>query len=70
VIGSKTLDRLIKREFNSVAVYTKTPSEPQELYQQQVVFSQASQQWMHRVLPAQMEHHYTEKGSPSANSSR
>jgi hypothetical protein len=40
---------MIKREFNSVAVYSKTPSNWQDLYQQQMVFSQPRPRWIPRA---------------------
>ena len=47
---------MIKRQFNSVAVYTKIPSNWQELYQQQVVFSQPRQRWTPRDTHTKRQH--------------
>lgn len=48
---------MIKRQVNSVAVYTKIPSNWQELYQQQVVFSQPKKRWTPRDPPSKRQHH-------------
>ena len=41
---------MIKRQSNSVAVYTKRPSNWQDLYKQQIVLSQPKQRWASRGL--------------------
>ncbi|MCP4339776.1 MAG: hypothetical protein GY799_13010 [Desulfobulbaceae bacterium] len=41
---------MIKRQANSVAVFTKIPSNWQDLYEQQIVLSQPRQRWIGRGL--------------------
>lgn len=47
---------MIKRQFNSVAVYTKTPPNWPELYRQQVVLSQPKQRWILRGSHSKQQH--------------
>jgi len=48
---------MIKREFNSIAVYIQPPPNWQDLFQQQVVFSPPKQQMMFRGSHSKQRHH-------------